>query len=78
MGCLGNNAKTKLERKLGTEGSGGKNFTPVSFFSNMLSPEPNEQKKLKDEDFSPKQAGNEAYGSPSKENVSKESNDANN
>ena len=78
MGCLGNNAKTKLERKLGTEGSGGKNFTPVSFYSKMLNPEPNEQKKLKDEDFSPKQAGNEAYSSPSKENVSKESNDANN
>ena len=45
MGCLGNNAKTKLERKLGTEGSGGKNFTPFSFFSKMLKPEPNEQKK---------------------------------
>ena len=28
MGCLGNNAKTKLERKMGTEGSGGKNFSP--------------------------------------------------
>ena len=78
MGCLGNNAKTKLERKTGTEGSGGKNFTPMSFFSKMLNPEPNEQKKLKDEDFSPKQAGNDAYSSPSKGNVSKESNDANN
>ena len=31
MGCLGNNAKTKLERKMGTEGSGGKNFVPQSF-----------------------------------------------
>ena len=78
MGCLGNNAKTKLERKTGTEGSGGKNFTPMSFFSKMSNPEPNEQKKLKDADFSPKQKGNEAYGSPSKENVSKESSDANN
>ena len=78
MGCLGNNAKTKLERKLGTEGSGGKNFTPVSFFSKMLDPEPNEQKKLKDADLAPGQAGNEAYSSPSKKNVSKEANDANN
>ena len=78
MGCLGNNIKTKLERKTGTEGSGGKNFTPFSFFSKMLNPEPNEQKKLKDEDFSPKQNGNDAYSSPSKGNVSKESNDANN
>ena len=33
MGCLGNNAKTKLERKMGTEGSGGKNFVPQSFHS---------------------------------------------
>ena len=78
MGCLGNNAKTKLERKMGTEGSGGKNFSPVSFFAQMLDPEPNEQKKLKDEDLAPKQAGNEAYSSPSKENVTKESSDANN
>jgi len=78
MGCLGNNAKTKLERKMGTEGSGGKNFTPVSFFSKMIEEEPNEQKKLKDADLAPGQAGNEAYGSPSKENVTKESSDANN
>ena len=78
MGCLGNNAKTKLERKQGTEGSGGKNFTPISFFSKMLDPEPNEQKKLKDGDLAPKQAGNEAYSSPSKENITKESSDANN
>ena len=78
MGCLGNNAKTKLERKMGTEGSGGKNFTPVSFFAQMLDPEPNEQKKLKDADLAPKQAGNEAYSSPSKENVTKEASDANN
>ena len=40
MGCLGNNAKTKLERKQGTEGSGGKNFTPISFFSKMIEEEP--------------------------------------
>ena len=78
MGCLGNNAKTKLERKQGTEGSGGKNFTPISFFSQMLIPEPNEEKKLKDGDLAPKQAGNEAYSSPSKENITKESSDANN
>jgi len=78
MGCLGNNAKTKLERRMGTEGSGGKNFTPVSFFSQMLQGEPNEQKKLADKDFAPGQAGNEAYSSPSKSNVSKESSDANN
>ena len=78
MGCLGNNIKTKLERKTGTKEGGGKNFNPFSFYSKMAKPEPNEQKKLKDGDFAPKQAGNEAYGSPSKENVSKESNDANN
>ena len=78
MGCLGNNAKTKLERKMGTEGSGGKNFTPVSFFSQMLNPEPNEQKKLKDANFAPGQAGNDAYNSPSDSNVSAESSDANN
>ena len=64
MGCLGNNAKTKLERKQGTEGSGGKNFTPVSFYSKMIEEEPVEQKHLKDGDFSPKQEGNEAYSSP--------------
>ena len=78
MGCLGNNAKTKLERKQGTEGSGGKNFTPISFFSQMLNPEPVEQKHLKDGDLAPKQAGNDAYSSPSKENVTMESSDANN
>jgi len=78
MGCLGNNAKTKLERKQGTEGSGGKNFTPVSFFSKMINEEPVEQKHLKDGDLAPKQAGNDAYSSPSKENVTMESSDANN
>ena len=31
MGILGNNAKTKLERKTGTEGSGGENFTHKVF-----------------------------------------------
>jgi len=78
MGCLGNNAKTKLERKMGTEGSGGKNFTPVSFFSKMIEEEPVEQKHLKDGDLAPKQAGNEAYASPSKKNVTKEASDSNN
>ena len=78
MGCLGNNAKTNLERKMGTEGSGGKNFTPQSFYSKNINEEPNEQKKLADKDFAPKQAGNEAYSSPSKANVSAESSDANN
>ena len=78
MGCLGNNAKTKLERKQGTEGSGGKNFTPISFFSKMIKEEPVEQKHLKDGDLAPKQAGNDAYSSPSKENVTMESSDANN
>ena len=56
---------------MGTEGSGGKNFSPVSFFAKMLDPEPNEQKKLKDADLAPGEAGNEANGSPSKENVTK-------
>ena len=78
MGCLGNNAKTKLERRMGTEGSGGQNFTPVSFYSKMMKEEPAEQKHLKDADLSPKQAGNDAYSSPSKENVTRESSDANN
>ena len=78
MGCLGNNAKTKLEREMGTEGSGGKNFTPQSFYSKNIEQEPIEQKKLKDADFAPKQAGNEAYNSPSDSNVSSESSDANN
>ena len=78
MGCLANNAKTKLERKTGTEGSGGENFTPQSFYSKNQNEEPNEQRKLKDADLAPKQAGNEAYSSPSKENVTKESTDSNN
>ena len=78
MGCLGNNAKTKLERRQGTEGSGGKNFTPISFFSKMIEEEPVDQKHLKDGDLSPKQGGNEAYSSPSKGNVTMESSDANN
>ena len=78
MGILGNNAKTKLERKTGTEGSGGENFTPQSFYSKNQDEEPNEQKKLKDGDFAPKQAGNEAYNSPSNSNVSKENIDSNN
>jgi len=78
MGCLGNNAKTKLERRQGTEGSGGKNFTPISFFSKMIKEEPVDQKHLKDGDLAPKQAGNDAYSSPSKENVTMESSDANN
>ena len=78
MGCLANNAKTKLERKTGTEGSGGENFTPQSFYSKNQDEEPNEQRKLKDGDLAPKQAGNEAYSSPSKENVAKESTDSNN
>ena len=86
MGCIGNNAKTRLERKTGTIGGdnppttekSGKNFNPFSFFSKMFKREPNEQKKLKDGDFAPGQAGNEAYSSPSKENVSKESSDSTN
>ena len=78
MGCLGNNAKTKLERKTGTEGSGGKNFTPQSFYSKNQDEEPVEQKHLKDGDLSPKQGGNAAYSSPSKGNVTQESSDANN
>ncbi len=65
MGILGNNNKTKLERKTGTEGSGGKNFTPQSFHSKNQDEEPPEQKKLKDADLS-----------PTTTNVSKESSDA--
>ena len=78
MGCLGNNAKTKLERKTGTEGSGGKNFTPQSFYSKNQDEEPEPQKHLKDGDLAPKQAGNRAFSSPSKSNVTVEASDANN
>ena len=78
MGVLGNNAKTKLERKMGTEGSGGKNFVPQSFHSIQQKVSDFADRVLKDADFAPGQAGNEAYSSPSKENVSKESTDANN
>ena len=78
MGCLGNNAKTKLERKMGTEGSGGKNFVPQSFYSIQQKLEDVTDKILKDTSLAPKQAGNDAYSSPSKENVTVEASDANN
>ena len=78
MGCLGNNAKTKLERKMGTEGSGGQNFVAQSFYSIQQKLEDVADKILKDTSLAPKQAGNEAYSSPSKENVTVESSDANN
>ena len=79
MGCLGNNAKTKLERKMGTEGSGGKNFVPQSFHSIQQKVSDFADRVLKDGDFAPGQAGNEAYNSPSDSNVSAEaSTDANN
>ena len=78
MGVLGNNAKTKLERKMGTEGSGGQNFVPQSFYSIQQKLEDVADKILKDTSLAPKQAGNEAYSSPSKENVTVESSDANN
>ena len=69
MGCLGNNAKTKLEKKMGTEGSGGKNFTPQSFYSKNQDEEPEPQKHLKDVDLAPRQGG---------DNVTVEASDANN
>jgi len=78
MGCLGNNAKTKLERKMGTEGSGGKNFVPQSFHSVQQKISDFKDRVLKDADFAPGQAGNEAYNSPSDSNVSAEASDANN
>ena len=78
MGCLGNNAKTKLERKMGTEGSGGKNFVPQSFHSIQQKISDFKDRVLKDADFAPGQAGNEAYNSPSDSNVSAEASDANN
>ena len=78
MGCLGNNAKTKLERKMGTEGSGGKNFVPQSFHSIQQKLSDFTDRILKDADFAPDQAGNEAYNSPSNSNVSAEASDANN
>ena len=64
MGVLGNNAKTKLERKTGTEDS-GENFTPQSFYSKNEDEEPNEQKKLKDANLATKNS-----------NLSQESTDA--
>ena len=70
--------RLNLRERQGTEGSGGENFTPQSFYSKNQDEEPNEQKKLKDGDFAPKQAGNEAYSSPSNANVSKENIDSNN
>ncbi len=78
MGVLGSNAKTKMERKTGSEEGGGKNYTPQSFHSKNAKEEPTTQKKLKDDDLAPKQGGNEAYNSPSSGNVSKESVDATN
>ncbi len=78
MGVLGNNAKTKLERKMGTKGSGGKNFVPQSFHSIQQKISDFADRVLKDADFAPGQAGNEAYNSPSDSNVSVESSDANN
>ena len=78
MGCLGNNAKTKLERKMGTEGSGGKNFVPQSFHSIQQKVSDFADRVLKDADFAPGQEGNEAYNSPSDSNVSVEASDANN
>jgi hypothetical protein len=78
MGILGNNAKTKLERKMGTEGSGGKNFVPQSFHSIQQKVSNFADRILKDADFAPGQAGNEAYNSPSNSNVSAEATDANN
>ena len=78
MGILGNNAKTKLERKMGTEGSGGKNFVPQSFHSIQQKVSDFADRVLKDADFAPGQAGNEAYNSPSDSNVSVEASDANN
>ena len=64
MGVLGNNSKTKLERKTGTEDS-GENFTPQSFYSKNEDEEPNEQKKLKDANLATKNS-----------NLSQESTDA--
>ena len=76
MGVLGNNAKTKLERRTGSEVGGGKNFTPQSFYAKNEEEEPETQKKVADHVLAPGQAGNGAYASPSKENVTKECLDA--
>ena len=76
MGILGNHAKTRLERKTGSEAGGGKNFTPMSFYSKNEEEEPETQKKVADHVLAPGQAGNGAYNSPSKENVMKECPDA--
>jgi len=78
MGVLGNNAKTIMGRKTGSEEGGGENYTPQSFHSKNANEEPTTQKKLKDNDFAPQQAGNEAYNSPSNANVSRESVDSTN
>ena len=78
MGVLGSNAKTIMGGKTGSEEGGGENYAPQSFHSKNAKEEPSTQKKLKDNDLAPKQGGNEAYNSPSKSNVSKESVDATN
>ena len=78
MGVLGNNAKTVMGRKTGSEEGGGENYAPQSFHSKNANEEPTTQKKLKDNDLAPGQAGNEAYNSPSNANVSRESVDSTN
>ncbi len=74
MGVLGNNAKTKLERRVGSKEGGGKNYTPQSFYSKQEKEEPETQKKVKDDTFTP--AGD--YGSPKKGNITLEAADAEN
>ena len=44
MGVLGNNAKTKLERRVGSKEGGGKNYTPQSFYSKQEEEEPETEK----------------------------------
>ena len=61
MGILGNNAKTKLGRKTGTEGSRENLHHKVFILKSRRRTK--RTKKLKDGDFAPKQAGNEGIAS---------------
>ena len=67
MGCLGNNAKTNLREKWEPRVVVERTLLHKVFILKMLDEEPDfEQKILRMEIFAPKQAGNEAYSSPSK------------
>ena len=75
MGVLGNNTKTKMERKTGSEEGGGKNYTPQSFHAKNADEEPTTQKKVSDATFTPQTGEWKDNTAPAKENVTRESSD---